>query len=287
MKVVLFCGGLGTRLRSFSDHVPKPLVEIGSRPILWHLMKYYAHFGHRDFILCLGYGGNAIKNFFLKYDECVSNDFVLSQGGRQVDLLKRDIDDWRITFVDTGAGASIGQRLRAVRAHLEGDEAFLANYADGLSSLDLEQYLAYFRRRGRVACFLSVAAPHTFHVVETAADHTVRQLLAVGRSPVRINGGFFALRREIFDYLGEGEDLVFEPFERLIAERQLLAYPYDGFWRNMDTFKDKQQLDELLEAGVAPWQVWLRSNGRADPGAQQPVLRELAAVEPDGGAGEA
>jgi glucose-1-phosphate cytidylyltransferase len=263
MKVVLFCGGLGMRLRSFSDHIPKPLVEIGSRPILWHLMKYYAHFGHREFILCLGHGGNAIKSYFLKYDECVSNDFVLSEGGRKVELLKRDIDDWRVTFVDTGPYSSIGQRLRAVRSHLEDEELFLANYSDGLSGLDLDAYLQYFQRRRRVACFLSVAAPHTFHIVEADPDHTVRRLQAVGRSPVRINGGFFAFRREIFDYIREGEDLVFEPFERLIADRELLAYPYDGFWRNMDTFKDKQQLDDLLDQGVAPWQVWLSPGASA------------------------
>jgi glucose-1-phosphate cytidylyltransferase len=256
MKVVLFCGGLGARLRSFNDHVPKPLVEIGSRPILWHLMKYYAYFGHRDFVLCLGHAANAIKTYFLRYDECVSNDFVLSKGGRQVELLQRDIDDWRITFVDTGPTSSIGQRLRAVRDHLDGEEVFLANYADGLSDLDLDSYVEYFLASRRTACFLSVAAPHTFHIVEAEPDHTVRRLQAVASSPLRINGGFFAFRKEIFQFIREGEDLVFEPFERLIAARELLAYPYDGFWRNMDTFKDQQHLEALLESGAAPWQVW-------------------------------
>ncbi len=279
MKVVLFCGGLGARLRSFSDHIPKPLVEIGSRPILWHLMKYYAHFGHKEFVLCLGHGGNAIKSFFLKYDECVSNDFVLSEGGRRVELLKRDIDDWRITFVETGPYASIGQRLLAVRQHLQGEEAFLANYSDGLSALDLHAYLEYFRRRGRIACFLSVAAPHTFHIIEAEPDHTVRRLQAVARSPVRINGGFFAFRREIFDYIRQGEDLVFEPFDRLIARGQLLAYPYDGFWRNMDTFKDKSQLDELIDQGRAPWQVWLDDSGAATTLAPQQALGGVPGVE--------
>lgn len=258
MKVVLFCGGQGMRLREYSDQVPKPLVEIGQRPILWHLMNYYAHFGHKDFILCLGYGGNAIKNYFLKYDECVSNDFVFSEGGRRIDLLRRDIDDWKITFADTGLHSTIGQRLRSVRQHLEGEEIFLANYADGLADLDLQAYLDYFVQRGRIACFLSVAAPHTFHIVDADPDHHVRKLEAVGRSVVRINGGFFAFRKGIFAYIQEGEDLVLEPFDRLIAERQLLAYPFDGFWRNMDTFKDKQHLDELMAQGKTPWQVWKR-----------------------------
>jgi glucose-1-phosphate cytidylyltransferase len=258
MKVVLFCGGQGMRLREYSEQIPKPLVEVGLRPILWHLMKYYAHFGHQDFILCLGYGGNAIKNYFLKYDECVSNDFVFSGGGSKIELLRTDINDWRITFVDTGLHTSIGQRLRAVRPHLEGEEMFLANYADGLSDLDLGGYVDHHRRQGKIASFLSVKAPHSFHIVEADPDHHVRRLEAVGRSVVRINGGFFVFRREILDYIEAGEDLVLEPFDRLIAKRELLAYPFDGFWRNMDTFKDKQQLDELVARGNTPWQLWNR-----------------------------
>jgi len=256
VKVVLFCGGLGMRLRDYSDQIPKPLVEIGLRPILWHLMKYYAHYGHKDFILCLGHGANAIKTYFRTYDEAVSNDFVLTEGGRHMELLRRDIDDWKLTFVDTGRHANIGERLRQVRPHLEGETAFLANYADGVSNLNLDAYLEYFERRGRIATFLSVAAPHTFHIVDADADHHVRKLEAVGRSVVRINGGFFAFRTEIFNYIREKEDLVLEPFDRLMAERQLLAHPFDGFWRNMDTFKDKQELDDMLARDNAPWQVW-------------------------------
>jgi glucose-1-phosphate cytidylyltransferase len=258
MKVVLFCGGLGMRLRDYSETIPKPLVDVGTRPVLWHIMKYYAHFGHKDFILCLGHGANAIKNYFRNYDEGVSNDFVLREGGRRVDLIKRDIEDWTITFVDTGRRATIGERLRQVRPYLDGEPAFLANYADGVSDLDLEAYLTYFRERDKIACFLSVAAPHTFHIVEADAEHHVKKLEAIGRSVVRVNGGFFAFKREIFDYIRPGEDLVLEPFDRLIAERQLLAYPFDGFWRNMDTFKDKQDLDDMLARDQAPWQVWAR-----------------------------
>jgi glucose-1-phosphate cytidylyltransferase len=242
MKVVLFCGGAGMRLRDYSERIPKPLVEVGPRPILWHLMSYYARYGHNEFILCLG-------------DECQSNDFVFSRGGRQIDLLSRDIDEWKITFVDTGLSSSIGQRLRAVRSHLAGDEVFLANYSDGLSDLNLTSYIEYFMARGKVACFLSVAAPHTFHIVDADPDDHVRKLEAVGRSVVRINGGFFAFRSKIFDYIKDGEDLVLEPFDRLIAERQLLAHPFDGFWRNMDTFKDKLELDELVRQGITPWRV--------------------------------
>ena len=144
MKVVLFCGGSGMRLRGYADDVPKPMVTIGTRPILWHLMKYYAHFGHKDFILCLGYKGNVIKDYFLHYDESVSNDFVWSQGGKKIQFLSRDIDDWTITFVETGANATVAERLKAVESHLEGEEIFFANYGDGLSDLSLSDDAGFF-----------------------------------------------------------------------------------------------------------------------------------------------
>jgi glucose-1-phosphate cytidylyltransferase len=256
MKVVLFCGGLGTRLRDYSERIPKPLVEIGSRPVLWHLMKYYSHYGHKEFILCLGHAGNAIKNYFLNYDESISNDFTLI-GGRTPDYVKRDLDDWRITFVDTGLNASIGERLRCIRPHLGDDEAFLANYADGLSDLNLPQYVDSFMELGKIACFLSVRVPQSFHIVTTDGSNHATALEPVGDTSIRVNGGFFVLRRQIFDYLNEGEELVIEAFSRLMPKREVIAVPHDGFWRSMDTFKDKIQLDDILAKGRAPWQVWL------------------------------
>jgi glucose-1-phosphate cytidylyltransferase len=256
MKVVLFCGGLGLRLRDYSTDLPKPLVDVGHRPVLWHLMKYYAHYGHKDFILCLGYGQAAIKNYFLKYDECTSNDFTLSDSGRKVELFGRDLDDWRITFVDTGLNSNIGQRLMRVRHLLEGETVFLANYADGLSDLDCKSYVDSFVKLGKVGSFLSVKVPHTYHIVHADAEHHAQKLEYVGDASIRINGGFFAFKREIFDYMREGEELVVEPFRRLIEKRQLLAVPYDGFWRSMDTTKDRLELDALLSRGTAPWQVW-------------------------------
>ncbi|HKP56854.1 MAG TPA: sugar phosphate nucleotidyltransferase [Polyangiales bacterium] len=256
MKVVLFCGGMGTRLKDYSERIPKPLVEVGNRPILWHLMKYYAHYGHKEFILCLGHGARAIKEFFLKYDQCQSSDFVLSEGGRKVSLLDRDIQDWKITFVDTGLHSNVGERLRCVREYIEGDELFLANYADALCDLDLNAYIENFRHRNKVACFMSVPAPHTFHIVHSDAEYHATKLELVTRSPVRINGGFFVFRNEFFEYLQPGEELVVEPFARLMEKRQLLAVPHTGFWRNMDTFKDKMELDDLLNHGRGPWQVW-------------------------------
>jgi glucose-1-phosphate cytidylyltransferase len=255
MKVVLFCGGLGTRLRDYSERIPKPLVEVGSRPILWHLMKYYAHYGHKDFILCLGHGAGAIKDFFLKYDQSVSSDFVLSEGSK-IELLERDIQDWRVTFVDTGLHTNVGERLRAVREYIDGDEMFFANYADALCDLNLDEYVDIFKQRNKVGSFVSVPAPHTFHIVHTDEQQHATKFELVTESQVRINGGFFLFRKELFDYMKPGEELVLQPFQRMMAEQQLLAWPYDGFWRNMDTFRDKMQLDELLLKGRGPWQVW-------------------------------
>ena len=257
MKVVLFCGGLGMRLRDYDENIPKPMVTIGYRPIMWHLMKYYAHYGHREFVLCLGYKADVIKQYFLNYNEALSNDFVLAEGGRKVDLLSSDIHDWRITFVDTGAASPIGERLRQVREHVAGEEMFLANYTDCLTDLDLQKFIEHFRAQRRIAGFVTVAPQVSYHYV-AAKDGLVTQLTDVRSTQLRVNGGFFIFRREIFDYLREGEELVDGPFHRLIEEQQLLAYEYDGFWKAMDTFKDKQQLDELLARGTPPWEVWHR-----------------------------
>ena len=269
MKVVLFCGGLGLRIRD-SDNIPKPLVQIGYRPILWHVMKYYAHFGHKDFILCLGYGADAIKKYFLEYSECASNDFTLSHGGRKVELYNSDIHDWRITFADTGVSSNIGQRLKAAERYLEGDEEFLANYSDGLTDLPFPLYLSHFRKHGKVASFLCVRPNLSYHVVSLdAADSLVSGIHAINNGSMRINGGYFIFRKEIFEYLRPKEELVLEPFQRLIEEKQLIGYAYDGFWAGMDTFKDKEQLENLWGGGNAPWHVW-KENGNGAGNSKSP-----------------
>lgn len=261
MKVVLFCGGMGLRIRD-AENIPKPLVQIGYRPVIWHVMKYYAHFGHKDFILCLGFGADAIKRYFLDYSECTSNDFVLSQGGRKVELYNSDIHDWRITFVDTGINANIGQRLKSVERYLDGEESFLANYSDGLTDLPLPEQLDHFHRSGKIASFLCVLPNLSYHVVTTqAGSGLVNGIHPINNGSVRINGGYFAFRKEIFNYLHEGEELVVEPFQRLIREQQLVGYEYDGFWAGMDTFKDRQDLESLWGSGAAPWHVW-KDNGK-------------------------
>ncbi|MBS1841138.1 MAG: glucose-1-phosphate cytidylyltransferase [Acidobacteria bacterium] len=258
MKVVLFCGGLGMRLRDYSETLPKPMVPIGYRPILWHVMKYYAHFGHKDFILCLGYRADAVKNYFLNYNECVSNDFVLSAGGKNLELYNSDIHDWRITFADTGVESNIGMRLKAVEKYLEGEEEFLANYSDGLTDLNLPEQLDHFHKHDKVASFLAVRPSLSYHMVsiQEGEGNLVSGIRAINNGSVRINGGFFIFKTKIFDYIREREELVNGPFSRLIEEQQLIGYPYDGYWASMDTFKDKQELDSQWGTGNAPWEVW-------------------------------
>jgi glucose-1-phosphate cytidylyltransferase len=256
MKVVLFCGGLGTRLKEHSETIPKPMVEIGYRPLMWHLMRYYAHYGHKDFILCLGYGGDYIKRYFLNYDECMSNDFVLSNGGKRVRLRNNDIKDWTITFVDTGLQANIGQRLRAVQEYLEGEKVFMANYGDGLSDLQLPVYLDHFFENDKIASFLCVKPSQSFHTVTMGEGSVVAKIQPVSTSDLWINGGFFVFKKEIFDYIQNGEDLVQEPFYRLIEKQQLIAYRNPGFWACIDTLKEKTMFDEMYARGDTPWAVW-------------------------------
>lgn len=256
MKVVLFCGGLGMRIRDYADNVPKPMIKIGYRPILWHVMKYYAHFGHRDFILCLGHRADSVKEYFLHYEETLSNDFVLERGGKNVELLHQDTGDWRITFVDTGVEASIGERLMAVQPHLEGEDLFLANYSDGVTDLDLDRYLEVVVARSKIASFLCVRPNLSLHIVGADQEGVVSRIEPASDADLWINGGFFVLRQEIFQYLADGEELVVEAFGRLIAQGELFAYKYRGFWLAMDTFKDRERLDEMWNRGRAPWAVW-------------------------------
>ncbi len=243
------------RIREHSGPVPKPMVTVGYRPILWHLMKYYAHYGVKDFILCLGHGADHVKRYFVDYDETVSNDFVLT-GGNQVELLRSDIHDWRITFVDTGHSACVGERLMAVRPFLGDDEWFLANYADGLSDAPLDDMVAFAKAHDRAATFLGVRPNYTSHVVQIEPDGAVTGVRHVTEIGLRINGGFFVLNQRMFDYMLPGEDLLGEPAHRMAAAGQLGSYAYDGFWACMDTFKEKTMLEDIYKAGNAPWEVW-------------------------------
>jgi len=260
VKVVLFCGGQGLRLREYGASIPKPMVPIGGRPILWHIMKYYAHHGHKDFVLCLGYRADVVKEYFLDYSEAISNDFVLRKGGRQVELLASDIDDWRITFADTGQHSNIGERLAAVRPYLRGEETFLASYGDCLTDAPLDRLIDDFSARHAVASFLSVRPTYPVHRVLRRDDGVVSAFERVAESGLRINGGYFILRGTIFDAIEPGDELVVEPFRRLMATQQLLAYRHDGFWAPMDTLREHQWLESVAADGRPPWAVWRRSD---------------------------
>jgi glucose-1-phosphate cytidylyltransferase len=256
MKVVIFCGGFGVRMGEETQRIPKPMIQVGNSPILWHIMKWYASWGYDEFVLCLGYKAESIKEYFLNYNEALSNDFVLSNGGRELQLLGSDISSWRITFVDTGTRSTIAERLLTVAPHLDG-EYFLATYGDGLTDAPLPEMVDALRSSGKTGLFLSVRPISNAHVVVADADGVVRSVADIQEADVRINGGFFVFRRNVLEYINHGEELVEEPFKRLIEREELIAHRYDGFWQPMDTMKDKQQLDSLAESGRAPW----RNNG--------------------------
>jgi glucose-1-phosphate cytidylyltransferase len=256
VKVVLFCGGLGMRMRDVNTTAPKPMALVGERPLLWHVMRYYAHYGHTDFVLCLGYGAAAVKDFFLSYDETRSNDFVLERGSHEPTLFRTDISDWRITLVDTGLLSPIGERLRRVR-HLLGDEPmFMANYADVLTDAPLPDMIERFTATDAVASLLAVPPQSSHHAVDIGADG-----LVTGVTPMRDlnhweNGGYFLFRPEIFDELNEDEDLVEDAIVRLVRRGRVMAYQYKGYWSPADTVKERIHLDERYQRSDCPWMIW-------------------------------
>jgi glucose-1-phosphate cytidylyltransferase len=253
--------------------VPKPMIRIGNRPILWHIMRYYAAWGHKEFILCLGYKGDVIKEYFLNHNEALTSDFVLdgSQPEAPVKLLSNESRDWRVTFVDTGMHTTIGGRLKAVERHLGDDEMFLATYGDGLTDAPLDELVERLVMSDRLAVFLSVHTSYNAHIVRTADDGTVTGIEDMSLSETRINGGFFALRREIFDHIEPGDELVEETFARLIPDGRIGAMLYDGFFGPMDTIKDRQRLESLLESGTPPWRTGLPSSAGDDAFADSSV----------------
>ena len=261
MKTVLFCGGLGTRIRDVSESIPKPMIPIGDKPILWHLMHYYSQFGHKDFVLCLGYKANVIKEYFLNHKPQTYADCVVTGFGNQVEILGDPQQDWRIAMIDTGIWRNIGERLWAVREHVAGEEMFFANYSDGLSNVNLTEMIRVFRASGKIACFTAVRPSFSLHLVDIRPSGKVRCIRASQDANLWINGGFFIFRKEVFDYMRDGDELVEAPFQRLIEADQLMAFRHEGFWRPMDTLKDKQILEDLVEKGTMPWLLNL------DPGA--------------------
>jgi glucose-1-phosphate cytidylyltransferase len=257
MKVVVLCGGLGTRLREETEFRPKPMVEIGGRPILWHIMKIYAHHGYRDFLLCLGYRGNMIKEYFLNY-EAMNNDFTICLGRRsqiQYNGLHAE-QDFRVTLADTGLEVQTGGRIKRIQRYIDGD-TFLVTYGDGLADLDIGRLVDYHKSHGKLATVTTVRPISRFGTVALEEDGAVKQFTEKPRTEGWISAGFFVFDRRIFDYLG-GDDCVLErePLENLSADGQLRAYRHHGFFYAMDTYREYQYLNDQWSSGRASWKIW-------------------------------
>jgi len=250
VKVVIFCGGLGVRMGEAAERIPKPLITVGSRPILWHIMRWDASWGHKEFILCLGYRADTVKEFVLEHNEALGNDFMLA--GREAQLLGSDMGDWGITFLDTGIHASVGDRLLATKSYVGEDEVFLCTYGDGLTDAPLDEMIDRLVESGKTGLFMTVRPRLSYHVVDADDEGNVRSIHPMSSADVLINGGFFVLRSRIFDDLRPGEDFM-EGVARLAREGDMFAYRHDGFWAPMDTMKDKQDLDAIAENGNLPW----------------------------------
>ena len=258
MKVVVLCGGQGTRLREETEYRPKPLVNIGGKPILWHIMKIYSAYGLHDFVLCLGYKGEMIKDYFINYD-LLNSDFTIHMGSKQIvrDNVAHDEANWRVSLVDTGLNTMTGGRLARVRRYIGSDEDFLLTYGDGVSDVNVCELIDFHRRSGRIATLTGVHPVGRFGELDLRGDSVRHFAEKPASSDTWINGGYFVMNRRIFDYL-DGDDCILErgPLERLSAEGQLGVYRHPGFWQCMDTLRDMEHLNHEWASGRAPWQVW-------------------------------
>ena len=258
MKVIILCGGYGTRIRDVADHLPKPMIGVGRFPILWHIMKYYASYGHKDFVLCLGYKSHVIKDFFLNY-EAHTKDFTIALGcdGRIEFHTDHEESDWRVTLAETGLDAMTGARIARIRKYV-GDEDFLLTYGDGLGNVDLNELIKFHRSHGKALTVTGVRPPGRFgelvHSDGVITEFNEKPQATGGR----ISGGYFVASPGLFDYLIDDEALVFEqaPMRRMVTDRQLMVFEHDGFWQTMDTHREYQLLNSLYEKGEAPWVRW-------------------------------
>ena len=258
MKTVILCGGFGTRIRDVADNIPKPMIPIGGLPILWHIMKYYSYYGQKDFVLCLGYKSNIVKEFFLNYRAMVS-DCTISLDGTSAPIFHNSTTeaDWRVTLAETGINAMTGARIRRIRNYID-DDMFLLTYGDGVGDIDIAELIRFHKRHGKIATVTGVQPPGRFGELQLDGD----RVLAFNEKPQisggYINGGFFVCNRKIFDYLDDREDLVFEkePLRRLVADGQMNVFKHDGFWQPMDTSREYSILNNLYDSGRAPWIRW-------------------------------
>jgi len=257
MKTIILCGGQGTRMREETEYRPKPLVEVGGRPILWHIMKIYSHYGFNDFVLCLGYRGNMIKEYFLQY-EAMNNDFTISLGEREKIEFHGTHDEQglRVTLADTGLHTMTGGRVQKAAKYVD-DDTFLLTYGDGVADIDIAKVIEFHRSHGKQATLTAMRPLSRYGMLEIAPNGAVDRFAEKPKADGWANAGFFVLNRKVFDYL-DGPECIFErdPLERLAREQQLIAYQHDGFFYSMDTFREYQYLNELWNAGQPPWKVW-------------------------------
>ncbi|ABF41838.1 Nucleotidyl transferase [Candidatus Koribacter versatilis Ellin345] len=257
MKVVVLCGGLGTRLREETEFRPKPMVEIGGRPILWHIMKGYAASGFREFVLCLGYKGSAIKEYFLNY-EAMNNDFTINLGRHsKLEFMNGHAEqDFQVTLADTGLNTMTGGRVKRIQKYIT-DDTFMMTYGDGVADVNIPKLLEFHKSHGKLATVTAVTPNSRFGIVDMSSEGKVMKFIEKPRTDGRANAGFFVLNRKVFDYIS-GDDCTFErePMERLAADGQLMAYKHDGFFYAMDTYREYEFLNDLWAKGQAPWKVW-------------------------------
>jgi glucose-1-phosphate cytidylyltransferase len=259
MKTVILCGGRGTRLQQETEFRPKPMVPIGGRPILWHIMKHYAHHGHSEFVLCLGYKGEMIKQYFLNY-EAMNSDFTIGLGGDRelvVHSRGKDVSGWRVTLCDTGEDAMTGSRIAKAADYLDG-ETFAVTYGDGVSDVDLTGALAFHRSHGKAATLTGVQTPSRFGELDVRGDDVASFQEKPPQSPGVINGGFFLFEPRFLDYLSVDDGCILErtPLQRCAADGELKVFRHGGFWQCMDTHREWQELEQLWASGDAPWRVW-------------------------------
>jgi len=261
MRVVILCGGKGTRIRELSESIPKPMVAIGGRPILWHVMKIYDFWGWRNFILCLGYKGDMIKDYFLRYRASVCDITVETAAVDRIQYHDCDaLEDWRVTLADTGMDTMTGGRIARVERNLEDDDDFMVTYADGLADINIEALIAFHRKHGKMVTVTAVHPAGRFGELELANDGVVTAFAEKPQvSSGRINGGFFVIKRKFVEsYLSNDVNLILErePLKRCAEDGQLMAFKHDGYWQPMDTYREYSLLNERWDSGTAPWRRW-------------------------------
>lgn len=262
MKVIILCGGLGTRIRDANELLPKPMLPIGGRPVVWHIMKGYSRFGFNDFVLCLGYKSWTFKEYFLNY-RAMDADITVDLAHRAVAYEESASDaPWRVTLAETGLATMTGSRVAAVRRYVEGDDLFLLTYGDGVSDIPIDKLVEFHRKSGKIMTVTAVRPPSRFGELAIDDDGSIREFNEKPQTTEGyINGGFMVCdARRIWSYLGSGSSVVLErePMQRLAAEGQLAAFPHEGFWQPMDTLRELQMLEDLWNGGRAPWKTWDR-----------------------------